>query len=186
MARRLATLLTVSLPLLAPGAIPAAPTYAEMTKAVAIAKARIAEYAALAYGVSTGTVSASQAKALRRQVATERPTVLKGRCDGRQAWKVIWPNSTPILVGKASARSRQPSASSTPRDSTRASDPAIIDRGLHGLLSIGHTRTRRDSSRPFTLRATCSDPHWTRGVGTKQQQLSSRGASRCTSTRLGP
>jgi hypothetical protein len=99
-ARRLATLLTVILPLLAPGAILAAPTYAGMTKAVAVAKARTAEYAALAVGVSIGTVSASQAKALRHQVATETPKVLKGRCDGRQAWKVIWRKSTPILVGK--------------------------------------------------------------------------------------
>lgn len=99
MTRRLATLVTVILPLAA-GSVMAASTYAGMTRAVAIAKARTDEYAVITFGVSLGTVSAAQAKALRHQVAIETPKVLKGMCDGKQAWKVIWPKSTPILVGK--------------------------------------------------------------------------------------
>lgn len=97
--RRLAALLTAILPL-TPSAALAVPTFAGMSKAVAVAKARTEEYAVLTYGVTLGTVSASQAKALRHQVATETPKVLKGRCDGKPAWKVIWPKSTPILVGE--------------------------------------------------------------------------------------
>jgi hypothetical protein len=97
-ARRSATLLLVVLALASTTAPPAA-AYAGMTRAVAVAKARRAEYAALAYGVNIGTVTAVQARALRRRVASEAPRVLEGRCDGKPAWKVIWPKSTAIMVG---------------------------------------------------------------------------------------
>jgi hypothetical protein len=99
MVRRLATLVTVILSLAA-SAVLAAQTYAGMTRTVAVAKARTAEYAAIAYGVTLGTVPAAQAKALRHQIASETPKVAKGRCDGKEAWRVVWPKSTPILVGK--------------------------------------------------------------------------------------
>jgi hypothetical protein len=78
----------------------AATAYAGLTKAAAVAKARTAEYAAIAYGVRAGTVSNSQAKTLRHRIATETPKVTEGRCDGKAAWRVVWPKSTPILVGR--------------------------------------------------------------------------------------
>jgi len=77
----------------------AAGGWAGITEAQAIARARAAVEglveAAKSYDFPTG--KPMNAARVVHYVATVRPSVSRMRCNGKQVWKVAWPNSSPRI-----------------------------------------------------------------------------------------
>jgi hypothetical protein len=71
--------------------------FAGMTRVTAI---HTAEREVIDLGLAFGTLTPKSAAALRSRLNRESPVATHSRCHGRSAWRVVWPESTPIYVGR--------------------------------------------------------------------------------------
>jgi hypothetical protein len=70
-----------------------------MTRAQAVTKARIEMRALIQFAVGFGSFPATKAQAVGHRIDTTQPHVKKTLCNGKEAWLVTWPYSSPIAVG---------------------------------------------------------------------------------------
>ena len=71
--------------------------YAGISRDAAVAKAKST---VIGFEMAFNGTSVAKAVEYRHQLDTHPPKVTKSQCQGRKAWRVLWPDSDPIFVRK--------------------------------------------------------------------------------------
>jgi hypothetical protein len=74
--------------------------YAGISQAQAVKEAKVEVRGLIVFAVGIGAFPVTKEQAVFRRLNASHPVVSRSTCNGKEVWKVTWPNSDAVVVGK--------------------------------------------------------------------------------------